>query len=299
MLIVCQTCSIFKSIQILFKLLSHYSERDLMRKILILSILLFACYSCGKKTVTYEEQVLINKIQTAENLKVFYGSMTNLTVEVIYETGAAPYTGKNLRDKHYWQILEDNLDAIFKARNQNVTLSVPKELSQMKEIASQNKATWTAEEIVSLASNHGNPQSSGTSGRFVAVFINGNFKNGDDVAPSVIGLNVTGTTIIAIFKDVVKSMSDLQGEQVAKFGEQSTLVHELGHALGVVNSGVPATSDHHDHENGAHCTNPQCVMYWQNEGGKDFLDFLRRIISSGDTVLYGSECIDDFKAYRP
>ena len=28
--------------------------------------------------------------------------------------------------------------------------------------------------------------------------------------------------------------------------EQSTIVHEIGHAIGLVNNGVPATTAHHD-----------------------------------------------------
>lgn len=269
-------------------------------KLQILILMTFILLSaCGRKSVTYEEQVLINRIQTAENLKIFFHSMNEMTVQVIYENRAEPYTGKTLRDKFYWQLLEDNMSAIFTARNQTVTYHIPKELKDMNAIASQNKSSWTAEEILNLASSVGNPNSDSAHGRFVILFLNGKFKNGEDLAPSVIGINITGTTVIAVFKDVVKELENLQGEQVAKFGEQSTIIHEMGHALGLVNSGVPTTTEHHDHENGAHCTNPQCVMYWQNEGGKDFLDFLRKIMQSGENVLYGQECLDDLKAYRP
>ena len=263
---------------------------------LLCTLLLFAC---GRKEVTIEEQVLINKIQTPENLNIFYNSMTNLTVQVIYETGAEPYTGKTLRDKYYWQLLEDNIQSVFTSRNQTVTLTIPKSLAEMTEIPSDQKASWTAEEIVAKAEAVGNSKSETTNGRFVILFLNGHFKNGEDIATNVIGLNVTGTTIIAIFKEVVKEMANLQGEQIAKFGEQSTLVHEMGHALGLVNNGVPLSSSHHDSEHGAHCSNPECVMYWQNEGGKDFMQFLQKIMQSGDSVLYGQECIDDFKNYKP
>lgn len=268
-----------------------------MAFLLIFFALIFS--SCGRKEVTVEEQVLINKIQTPENLNVFYNSMNQLTVQVIYETGAEPYTGKTLRDKYYWQLLEDNIQAVFTARTQTVAITVPKTLAEMTEIPSATKETWTAEEIVAKAEAVGNPNSAGNQGRFVILFLNGHFKNGEDIALNVIGLNVTGTTVIAIFKDVVRDMENLRGEQIAKFGEQSTLVHEMGHALGLVNNGVPMTTSHQDTEHGAHCSNANCVMYWQNEGGQAFLDFLQRIMQSGDTVLYGQECIDDFKNYKP
>jgi hypothetical protein len=47
------------------------------------------------------------------------------------------------------------------------------------------------------------------------------------------------------------------------FAEMSILRHEFGHLMGLVNIGVPASGDHHDHAHGAHCRSESCVMFYQ------------------------------------
>lgn len=39
------------------------------------------------------------------------------------------------------------------------------------------------------------------------------------------------------------------------------LEHEFGHLLGLVDQGSPMQTDHRDAANGAHCANPNCLMY--------------------------------------
>ena len=74
----------------------------------------------------------------------------------------------------------------------------------------------------------------------------------------ILGINLDGTPTIAIFKPVIESASNSRTEKALI--EQSTIVHEIGHAIGLVNKGVRATTAHHDTANGAHCTNEGCVM---------------------------------------
>jgi hypothetical protein len=70
-------------------------------------------------------------------------------------------------------------------------------------------------------------------------------------------------------------------------------VHEVGHAVGLVNRGVPLTSDHHDAEHGAHRTNQDCVMYHANEGAAELAQFVRDAVVAGDTIILGDECLAD------
>ncbi|MEN0059089.1 MAG: hypothetical protein AAGB31_09655, partial [Bdellovibrio sp.] len=113
----------------------------------------------------------------------------------------------------------------------------------------------------------------------------------------VIGVSLTGTPIIAIFKDVVQSTSGNPNGAVPKFVEQSTMVHEMGHALGFVNNGVPMVTSHQDTAHGAHTTNSNCVMYWLNEGTSDLTQFVLHYINSGNTVMWGSQVLQDAQAY--
>lgn len=59
--------------------------------------------------------------------------------------------------------------------------------------------------------------------------------------------------------------------------ERATLLHEVGHAVGLVNNGLPMVRDHEDrsHEGGhMHSSNPESVMYWQVESVNGLRDYL-------------------------
>ncbi len=102
---------------------------------------------------------------------------------------------------------------------------------------------------------------------------------------------------MVMFKEVVAGSS--AAALVRKFVEQSTIVHEMGHAFGLVNNGVPMTTSHQDSAHGAHCTNQDCVMYYLNEGAGDLKTFVQNYLISGQTVMYGSECLNDTRSYKP
>jgi hypothetical protein len=67
---------------------------------------------------------------------------------------------------------------------------------------------------------------------------------------------------VAMFKDALRTLivEPVQGEV-----EGSVLVHEFGHQMGLVNQGTPLTVDHEDGQHLGHCSNPQCVMFWELE----------------------------------
>lgn len=74
-------------------------------------------------------------------------------------------------------------------------------------------------------------------------------------------------------------------------------MHELGHAIGLVNNGIPMSSPHQDAEHGAHTTNNECVMYWLNEGPSGLRDFVAQYIVSGETLMWGPQVLSDAEAF--
>ena len=64
--------------------------------------------------------------------------------------------------------------------------------------------------------------------------------------------------------------------------------HEFGHLLGLVNQGSPMQVNHQDIANGAHCTNRNCLMYYDIETSA----------FSGNSALpsLDANCVDDLKA---
>jgi hypothetical protein len=260
----------------------------------------FLIISCGDSDFVPTSASVINKSQTPENLNKFYGpNMRHLYVRVYYEAGAEPYAGKNNRDQPLWGLLEENLKKIFEVRTQNTQVNIPKELNEMNLVTAQGKDSWTPGEIVEFAQTLGVPPTDEASSFFTILFLKGAYNSGEQISNSVLGVSITGTTIIAIFKDAIRQLGPSDESLVVKFGEQATLVHEMGHALGIVANGVSAVTEHHDQAHGAHCSNSDCVMYWMNEGNQDLLQFIQGLVTEGNKTLYGPQCLDDIKAYSP
>lgn len=222
--------------------------------------------------------------------------MTALKIDVVYESGAEPFVGTTNSGLNYWDITLQNLQALFNGRT--VTFSIPKTLSEMQQISSQSKATWSTTDAINLANQYRSGDNSGTQGVIFVAFVKGYAANSDGSAnTSVIGYSVSGTNVILIFKQVVQSTGALPTGPVPKFVEQSTLVHELAHAIGFVNNGVTLTSAHHDSAHGAHCSNPNCVMYYENEGAAALASFIDQFKDSQIPIMFDDACINDAKSF--
>ena len=260
-------------------------------KWLFLSI--FLLVSCGKnpfvKTSTDSATQTFNSF-SAVGAKTYFSKATSVTLEVYYEPGATPFVGTTKFGKPYWGILEDNLKAIFQYRTVKPTLVVPKDLSGMTQLSPQNKTSWTIDDVLNLYEKNHQQVSSEINARFYIYFVNGYSSDSN----SVIAFSINGTPIIAVFKNVITSSG---GEVVQKYVEQSTIVHELGHALGLVNNGIPMTTPHQDTAHGNHTTNTDCVMYWMNEGKSDLMNFIIKYMTTGNNVMWGPEVLDDVRSF--
>lgn len=244
-------------------------------------VLLMTLLGCGKQAR--------QKSSTAvQDVSSFYKS-PDLQIKVFYEVGAEPYISDTPLLK-YWSILEQNIEALFEGRDVVPRLVVPKELNQMVSMPASGELKWTTDEVIKLAQKM-NPVSDSS---FQIFFLNGRAKEGD----GIIGFHINGTKIIAIFKDVIRSTGNGGPIQsVPKYVEQATLIHEMGHALGLVNNGVPMQDEHHDNSHGAHCSNNKCVMYWANEGSSGLSQFVQEAITSGNVIMFGEKCLKDTRSY--
>ena len=230
---------------------------------------------------------------SSEFVSPFAESVSSIIVEVDYASGAEPYTGAGAQLDDPWAIFGDNAARLF---GSSKTVTYPNALDEMQELTDVSGESFSTEEILAIADRHRDQADSDTTVTYYVLWLNGRFRDGD-VQQNVIGVSLGTTRVIAMFKPVIRSIAvPGAGEVLERFSEQTTLVHEFGHAIGLVNNGVPLTSDHHDEENGAHCTNRDCVMFWSNEGVQDLVEFVQRFISSGSTILFGLECLDDTDA---
>jgi hypothetical protein len=240
-------------------------------------------------------------VNRLESPKFYFSQMRTLQLEVAYERGAEPYTGTGIGGRPVWDFAEENLAALFRGRPGAVQVLIPKEIEQMQAFAAQGVKLYDTARIRELADRVRRNRAAESKGVFLVLFLNGQFAEDGRAKSSVLGISLTGSSVVALFKPVIRTDSrDVEtNEFVAKYVEQSTLVHEIAHGIGLVGNGVPVTSPHLDREHGAHCTNTSCVMHWSHEGGTDLRGFVRRFVQTQDLVVFDEDCLRDAWSFRP
>lgn len=126
-------------------------------------------------------------------------------------------------------------------------------------VASTGKDRLTLDDLVKLERAH---RATYTYGNVIAVHILLNdaaYTNDDVFATSY------WNTSFCLFGKTIAKYSGGTG-QVSRQRLISTLLqHEFGHLLGLVDQGSPMQQSHRDNDNGAHCSNPSCLMYFEIE----------------------------------
>ncbi len=226
----------------------------------------------------------------------------NINVNVFYEPNAQPAIGNLEPGLKVWDLLDRNITALMSQRKRSIEINVPKTLTEMKRLEPKSKQAWSNKDLLELSKTIDYSLESAKKGEFYIVFVNGYFKdNSDNMRKSVAGVNLTGTTIVVIFKQVIKKIRSTPSSHTRSIIEQATIVHELGHAMGLVNTGVPAVTDHHDSIHGAHCKNKDCIMYRKyNEGDAglvEFADEIKKKYLDADYSMFGQACLHDIEMF--
>lgn len=226
--------------------------------------------------------------------ELFSPSIKQVVVEVDYAKGAAPYTGNLVLFGDTWGVFQANAARVFQGAGK--TLDIPTELAAMEELSDVAGAEFTVQAILDIAAAHRDTPSSGDRASFYFVWLPGYYNDGMEVRKDVLGVSIGTTGIIAMFKPVIQSTGLGPGTNVEKYVEQATLVHEFGHAIGLVENGLPATTAHHDAPHGAHCSNTECVMYYAIEGTSGAVEFAQKYVSSQGSILFADDCLADIDA---
>ncbi|MGB1247266.1 MAG: hypothetical protein ACPG4Z_00165 [Chitinophagales bacterium] len=231
-----------------------------------------------------------------EMIDKVYSSVQNLNIEVAYEQGAEPVTTVGIFNDNVWSFTELNIDALFLGANNTPNINYDKTIAEMTNIPAQNKTSYTQEDLQNLADQYQIGANNDTEATVFLVFVDGYYNDGTQDRQNVLGVNVSGTFVTAIFKQVVTDVASDESTQGDI--EQATVVHEVGHALGLVNNGVPMVVSHQDADHGKHCTNQNCLMFWEVSGGQ-ISSFVGGPLFDNNQVLFGQECLDDTRTYVP
>lgn len=148
------------------------------------------------------------------------------------------------------------------------------EFREEAEIPAQPEKKYTLNEIVALEDEHRDLRTEGDTAVLYIAYVAGGYS--EDAGDSrVLGIAYRGTSL-AIMKGNIKeatrsSLLDVRPEE--KCVERAVLVHEFGHAAGLVNLGTPMVRDHEDPQHSGHSKNPESVMYYAVENSVDLLSF--------------------------
>ena len=224
---------------------------------------------------------------------VFHPSVTEVLVEIDYETGAEPYTGPVIGFGDTFAISKTNINRLFAGRKM---VTLPETTATMENIGAVPDQELTVQDIIALAAAHRSQADTATRKTYYILFVGGYFTDANGPNPNILGVSLGGTGVIAMFKDVIRASGGVGLGNVSRYVEQSTLVHEIAHSIGLVDNGVVMITDHKDDAHGAHCTNDKCVMYWLNEGASDAAAYVQQNVLASNTVLFDAGCLQDVDA---
>ena len=157
---------------------------------------------------------------------------------------------------------------------------------------------WTLGELQSLATNNESLALASDATRLHLLFVDGEF-----MIRNVIGL-VVSTHAIVVFREVLDDVcsgaviNPLMRDQLCDVAEVTVLTHEMGHAIGLVNAGLPMVTDHEDPDRAKHDVDSNCVMYFafQGSGVGDLLGSLGG--GSPEPVGFCAPSLADIAAVR-
>ena len=131
---------------------------------------------------------------------------------------------------------------------------------KLNEVDFSETATWTADKVREIGHEtmDAPPQTSVL--RWHVIMPEGKYSD-----ESVLGVAVDASTI-ALFGDAIDDANGnfnfrISDEEV----ENSVMIHEFGHLLGLVNLVYTSPADHEDSEHPGHSNNEDSVMYWAIE----------------------------------
>lgn len=233
-------------------------------------------------------------LTTAE---LFDGNLIDtISIEVDFEEGAEPHNGSGSLD---WSYTRQSLARVFQESGAQVL--APSTLFELESFIVEDEDfgdAYSKTEIATLSALHRDVRASGTTANFHVLYLDGYFEENDETKLEVLGVSLRNQRIVAIFKPALESVKTVTALQRG-FVEEATLVHELGHALGLVGlpEGVPMVEDHEDADHPGHDVDDACIMHWSNERSSDVLSFVLSILIGSDKrVLFCDASLRDVDA---
>lgn len=170
---------------------------------------------------------------------------TSMVIEIDHAPGYRPFSSST-------DLLVERLEAVCD-KPAGITL-------KFNEVTFEHDGAWSAQDVrdAGWAAKDTSPRD-GKTLRWQFLFPEGTYED-----ESVLGVAVDASTV-ALFGDAIDEADGLFGRPSVEDVENSVLVHEAGHLLGLVNLVYRSPVDHEDDEHPGHSNNEESVMYWAIE----------------------------------
>ncbi len=198
------------------------------------------------------------------------GTFKSIKIEIDYMTGAKPTDNTVANLKSFISGLVNKSGGI------EVLLS---------EIPAQNKSMYSISDIQSLEKTHRSQFNTSDAVGTYFLFVDGGFTQAN-----VLGVAYLNTSMCIFEKTIQDNSGGLFMPSTEKL-ETTVVEHEFGHIFGLVDIGSPMQTNHKDTQNGNHCTNTACLMYFQVET----TDAIANLVNSPVPTL-DQNCRADLKA---
>lgn len=246
-----------------------------MKKIITTLLLFFLIAGCKKETISTID--LTGPNGTADKMNVGQSahqllaadSYDKLVLEIQYAPGMQPQA----------QTVSNLVDFLATWLNKPAGITVTQ-----KQVGSIGAATVSTEQVAAFEDGN---RASYTDGKTIAVYIY--FADANYTENGVIGVAFRNTSI-AVFEKTIQSKTGGIGQASRVKVESGTLEHEMGHLLGLVNTGTPMVQAHEDAAHKGHCSNSNCLMYYaiQTNG---LMNSLNNTVPALD-----ADCVNDLRA---
>lgn len=200
---------------------------------------------------------------------------SELVVEIDYMPGYAPND----------DALENLEEFLEQHTHKSVTILEP------EEIESGEQDSYTANEIRELEEEHRDEFTEDSESETLATYmiiVDGEFEQ-----ENVLGIAYYNTSN-AFFGEAYEQASGGTGQPSRQQTETTSFQHEFGHLFGLVNidgSGTDMEQDHQDEDNGHHCDNEECLMYYAMEDTDVFDNFF-----GSEPPELDDNCVADIQA---
>jgi len=215
--------------------------------IILLSILLLTPVLSGCLSDDLLDDVMpqLKGIPGGLTMACLTNSYDKMIIEIDYESGYKPETSST-------DILKQRISEVC-SFSKGVSI-------EFTETDFADVGTWSADDV--REQGWANKQVEPTSGKTLRwQLIFPAETNEDD---NVLGVAVDASTI-AIFGESVDGAAGFLNRPSAEEVENSVIVHEIGHLLGLVNLVYTSPVDHESSDNPGHSNNEDSVMYWAIE----------------------------------